>query len=250
MVRHRLAHRRARAVTAPGRPDAPLQRIVSRTRHLLLHFDGPICSIFAGMSDDTVAKKLRRRLADLGIAIPAEVRSVSDPLEVFRAVAVRGRDVGQRAQRELTLLELQAVTTARPTDGAAELITTATRSGRSVTIVSNNSGEAVAAYLDNHRLARYVSAVIGRDDPDPAHMKPSPHRVHQAIHLLRAAPAECVLVGDSVSDVTAAHAADVAAIGYADKPGKEEHLAEAGADAVITRLPEPIAAITAEAVRT
>jgi HAD superfamily hydrolase (TIGR01509 family) len=237
-------------MTAPLQPSVPLQRIVTRTRHLLLDFDGPICSIFAGMSDDTVAKKLRRRLAAVGVAIPAEVRSVSDPLEVFRAVAARSRDVGQRAQRELTLLEVQAVTTARPTDGAAELITTARQSGRSVTIVSNNSGQAVAAYLDGHRLTRYVSAVIGRDDPDPAHMKPSPYRVRQAVQMLQAAPAECVLVGDSVSDVTAAHAADLAAIGYANKPGKDEQLAQAGADAVITRLADLTAAITAETVRT
>jgi len=216
---------------------------------LLLDFDGPICSIFAGMPASTVAEKLRHRLAAAGVAIPANVRSTSDPLEVFRAVAVRGRDVGQRAQRELTLLEVQAVTTAQPADGAAELITAARRSGRSVTIVSNNSGQAVATYLNDHRLARYVSAVIGRDDPDPAHMKPSPYRVRQAIQMLQAAPAECVLVGDQASDVVAAHAAGLAAIGYANKPGKAERLARAGADAVVTRLANLVEAVTAEAVR-
>jgi phosphoglycolate phosphatase-like HAD superfamily hydrolase len=250
MVRHRVGHRRAQAVTAPPRPNAPLQRVVSRARHLLLDFDGPICSVFAGMSDDTVAKKLRHRLAAVGVAIPAEVRSISDPLEVFRAVAARGRNVGQRAQRELTLLEVQAVRTAQPADGAAELITAARQSGRSVTIVSNNSGQAVAAYLADHRLAPYVSAVIGRDDPNPVHMKPSPYRVRQAVQILQAVSEECVLVGDSVSDITAAHAADVAAIGYANKPGKHQRLAQAGADAVVTRLADLIEAITAEAVRT
>ena len=135
------------------------------------------------------------------------------------------------------MLETQAVTTAQPADGAADLITTARQSGRSVTIVSNNSGQAVAAYLADHGLARYVSAVIGRDDPNPAHMKPNPYRVRQAVQMLQAAPAECVLVGDLVSDVTAAHAADVAAIGYANKPGKDERLAQAGADTVIRAWP-------------
>jgi phosphoglycolate phosphatase-like HAD superfamily hydrolase len=91
--------------------------------------------------------------------------------------------------------------------------------------------------------------VIGRDDPDPAHMKPSPYRVRQALAMLRAAPAECVLVGDQVSDVTAAHPADLAAIGYASKPGKDERLAQAGADAVITHLADLTEAIIAEAVR-
>jgi phosphoglycolate phosphatase len=68
--------------------------------------------------------------------------------------------------------------------------------------------------------------------------------------MLRAAPAECALVGDQVSDITAAHAADLAAIGYANKAGKDERLTQAGADAVITRLAELTEAITAEAVRT
>jgi phosphoglycolate phosphatase-like HAD superfamily hydrolase len=236
-------------MTASGQPDALLQRIIGRTRHLLLDFDGPVCSIFAGMSADTVAEKLRHRLASAGIAIPSEVRSTPDPLEVFRAVAGCGRNVSQRAQRELTLLEVQAVVTAQPAEGGAELITAARQSGRSVAIVSNNSGQAVAAYLKRHHLAGYVSAVIGRDDPDPAHMKPSPYRVRQAVEMLQATPAECALVGDSVSDVPAAHTADVAAIGYADKPGKDERLAAAGADAIITRLAELTELITAEAVR-
>jgi HAD superfamily hydrolase (TIGR01509 family) len=249
MVRHRVAHRRAPAVNAAPPPHAQLQRIVSRTRHLLLDFDGPICSVFAGMSADTVAERLRSRLAASGVAIPAEVRSVPDPLEVFRAVAARGRDAGQRAQRELTLLEVQAVTTALPADGAAEFITAARKSGRSVTIVSNNSGQAVATYLNEHHLARYINAVIGRDDPNPAHMKPNPYRVRQALQMLQGAPSECALVGDSVSDVTAAHAADLAAIGYANKPGKGDRLAQAGADAVITRLADLIEAVTTEAVR-
>lgn len=248
MVRRCLEYHWALAVTASAQPDALLKRIAGGTRHLLLDFDGPICSIFASISADTVAEKLRRRLAAAGVAIPAEVRTSSDPLEVFRAIAAGGRDAGQRAQRELTLLEVQAVITAQPADGAAELITTARQSGRNVAVVSNNSGQAVATYLKQHSLTRYVSAVIGRDDPNPAHMKPSPYRVRQALEMLRAAPGECSLVGDQVSDIIAAHAADLAAIGYANKPGKDERLAQAGANAVITRLADLIDAITAEAV--
>ncbi len=249
MVRRRVEHRRARAVTGSPQPEAALRQIVSRTRYLLLDFDGPVCSIFAGTSAAAVAEQLRCRLAAAGVALPGEVDSVSDPLEVFRVIADRDGNAGEHAQRELTELEVQAVATARPADGATDLIAAACQSGRSVAIVSNNSGLAVATYLHDHRLARYVSAVIGRDDPDPAHMKPSPYRVRQAIQMLQAAPAECVLVGDSASDVAAAHAADVPAIGYANKPGKDERLAQAGADAIITRLADLIDAPTPGAVK-
>lgn len=221
-----------------------LRQLVHRTRDLLLDFDGPVCSIFAGMPAGTVARQLRSRLVAEGVAVPAEVHSVSDPLEVFRAIAAGGPDVGGRAQRELTELELAAATTAQPADGAAELITTARESGRNVTIVSNNSGQAVTAYLNAHGLARHVSRVIGRDDADPAHMKPSPFQVRKALQLSGAAPTECVLIGDSESDVTAAHAAGVAVIGYANKPGKAERLSQAGANVIVTRLADITAALS------
>lgn len=226
-----------------------LRQVVGRAHLLLLDFDGPICSVFADMPAAAVADQLRDRLTAAGIALPAEVRSIPDPLEVFRVVAARGRDAGERAQRDLTELEMQAVATAQPADGAAELITTARQSGRGVTIVSNNSGQAVTAYLDAHGLARSVGAVIGRDDPDPAHMKPSPYQVRKALQVNDAAAADCVLIGDSVSDVTAAHVAHVAVIGYANKPDKAGRLSQAGANVVVTRLADITSALSAATVK-
>jgi beta-phosphoglucomutase-like phosphatase (HAD superfamily) len=49
---------------------------------------------------------------------------------------------------------------------------------------------------------------------------------------------ECVLVGDSTTDVLAGHLAGVAVIGYADKPGKTQALADVQAAAVTTDLAE------------
>lgn len=67
-------------------------------------------------------------------------------------------------------------------------------------------------------------------------MKPHPHVLLRALTEL-AAPAEsAVIVGDSVTDTEAGLAADVWTIGYANKPGKVEALADAGADAVVTSM--------------
>jgi HAD superfamily hydrolase (TIGR01509 family) len=229
--------------------SSELRQLISRTRELLLDFDGPICSVFAGMPADAVAEQFRCRLRASGITLPSETYSISDPLEVFRAVAAVGREASERAQRELTALEVKAVTAARPADGAAELITAARQSGRRVTIVSNNSGQAIVAYLDAHGLARHVTAVIGRDDPDPDHMKPSPYPVRKALRILGAASARCVLIGDSVSDIAAAHSSGVAVIGYANKPGKAERLSLGGADVTVTRLADITAALSAAALK-
>jgi beta-phosphoglucomutase-like phosphatase (HAD superfamily) len=64
----------------------------------------------------------------------------------------------------------------------------------------------------------------------------APYRVREAVGLLDAEHAECVLVGDSTTDVLAGHLAGVAVIGYADKPGKAQALAGVQAAAVTTDL--------------
>jgi phosphoglycolate phosphatase-like HAD superfamily hydrolase len=92
-----------------------------------------------------------------------------------------------------------------------------------------------------------VTAIVGRDDPDPAKMKPSPHLVNAALSQVDAKPADVFLIGDSASDVQAGHLAGVAVIGYANKNGKTEFLAEAGADAVTIKLADISSAIQASA---
>jgi beta-phosphoglucomutase-like phosphatase (HAD superfamily) len=160
-----------------------LQQIIARTRHLLLDFDGPVCAVFAGTPAPQVAKQLRDSLAAAGFTLPDDAEGQDDPLEVFRAIAQGSTTPPMLAQHVLTALEVRAVKTAQPTRGSADLIT-AYRTGRTVTIVSNNSGAAINAYLANHRLADYIKAVVARDDHDPERMKPSPYRVREAVGML------------------------------------------------------------------
>jgi beta-phosphoglucomutase-like phosphatase (HAD superfamily) len=158
--------------------------------------------------------------------------------EVDHAVADLGDQADAIAQALLTALEVQAVQTARPAQGSADLIVTATRTGRTVTVVTNNSTAAVTAYLTRQHLDPYVGKIIGRDDPDPARMTPSPYRVRIAVGDLKAEPEECVFIGDTTTDVLAGLLGGVAVIGYANKPGKTEALSHAGARAVVTDLAE------------
>lgn len=220
-----------------------LQDIAASTRHLLLDFDGPVCSVFAGIPAPDVAKQLRDTLTVAGFALPDDAHDHDDPLEVFRIAARLGADAAMCAQQLLTAFETRAIPSAEPTKGSADLIVTACQTGRTVTIVSNNSGAAIAAYLADHRLTGYIRAVVARDDHDPERMKPSPYRVREAVSLLDAENAECAFIGDTASDVMAGHLAGVTVIGYANKPGKVEALTDAQAAAIITELAEITAAL-------
>ncbi|WP_328914625.1 MULTISPECIES: HAD family hydrolase [unclassified Streptomyces] len=67
-------------------------------------------------------------------------------------------------------------------------------------------------------------------------MKPNPRLFLDAMTAIGVTPAECVFIGDAVRDVEAGHAAGIPTIGYANKPGKAERLAEAEAITVVDTM--------------
>jgi phosphoglycolate phosphatase len=220
-------------MTSPGTDAAALGAIIARTRYLLLDFDGPICSIFGGLPAPTVAEKLRKLFTG---ELPDEVANTPDPIEVFYYSATVSDEMAARVEAEMADLEVAAVPTAEPTPYVHEVIASARESGRIVGVVSNNGPRAVNAYLDRHGLSDGIRLVAARTSHDPALLKPNPYLTNEAAHGLDADPAATTLVGDSFTDIEAAHRAGVASIGYANKPGKREGMAELRAGAVITSM--------------
>jgi beta-phosphoglucomutase-like phosphatase (HAD superfamily) len=155
------------------------------------------------------------------------------------------RQASAAVQRALTALELEAVASSRPTPGAAELIKETTGSGRTVAIVSNNSGAAIRADLHLHDLTGDVALIVGRDDPDPDLMKPSPYLVRAAVGILDTIGAQCAFIGDSASDILAGKLAGVPVIGYAATPAKQRALTDAGAAVLATSMAEIRTALSA-----
>jgi phosphoglycolate phosphatase len=210
---------------------AELTELLTRTRCLLLDFDGPICAIFARRPARDVVLELLDALSIDAARVPQRVTSASDPFDVLRYAATIGPELAQRVEHQLRLAELEAASTAMPTPHAGDVITAWRHAGRTIAVVSNNSSAAVDAYLANHQVD--VDVVVARSSPDPALLKPSPHLIISAIRALSADPEACTLVGDSPSDIVAARRASISNVGYANKAGKHRRLSEAGADIVI-----------------
>lgn len=217
-------------------PEA-LRRILATTNALLLDFDGPICAIFANLPAHHIADQLRGVLADGGhTGLPAEVEKTDDPFDVLTYAATLGADEARYIEAALRAHEVEAAATAPPTPGAHDLIHAWHATGRALAIVSNNSRAAVNAYLRSHDLTAQVHVVSARTEPDPALLKPSPHLIERASTALAIPPAECTLIGDSLTDLHAAHAAHSHAIGYANKPGKAHLFATEHPDAITTSI--------------
>jgi HAD superfamily hydrolase (TIGR01509 family) len=225
--------------------------LLRRTRVLLLDFDGPVCSVFAGYPAPKVAEELRAVVAARLGAVPATVAEARGPLSLIRRVADLGdlsltRTVADACRDA----EITAVTTAAPTPGTDDALRAAREAGRRVAIVSNNSAKAARTYLDAHHLSGYIDQITAREDGmDPRLLKPDPYLVQTALAGLDIVPTEAAFLGDSDSDIHAGHNAGTATIGYANKPGKRERLTQAGADIVIDTMTELADAIRYLAAR-
>lgn len=213
-----------------------LAELLDARPHVLLDFDGPICAVFSGMGATTAALRLHQTLAAQAVPIPADAVDGSDPFELLRAAAHAGADYARVAEAALRVVEVEAVRTAPATPGLIEMLDALTSSGHTVTIVSNNSAEAVHTVVTAHCLDRYITAIVARTEPDPDLLKPSPHLVNLAMRRISAQPAQCILIGDSGTDITAAHTAGIPCIGYANTPDKSQRLADELADAIVTDL--------------
>ncbi|MFB6397054.1 HAD-IA family hydrolase [Polymorphospora lycopeni] len=195
--------------------------LVALARYLLLDFDGPVCHLFAGLPARQIADELRDLIPEPSTALPEAVRMTGDPLAVLTHIARHGSAaLSAEVERVLRAAETRAATSTMPTPYAARLIAVARHTGQRLAVVSNNSADAVTAYLGAHGLDRYIDVIVGRPARRPDRMKPNPWPVLAALDELHSSPDEAVLVGDSPTDVEAAHAAGVAVIGYANKPAK------------------------------
>ncbi|GIJ13138.1 HAD family hydrolase [Micromonospora andamanensis] len=217
--------------------NTDLGRLLGEVDALLLDFDGPVCSIFAGYPAPQVAAELVDVLRRHGVDVPPDLASEPDPLEVLRRTGTADdQDATCAVEDALCAAERRAVKTAEPTPYGREVIVAARQAGMSVAVVSNNSAGAVSAYLEAHRLAGYVSPIVGRAYAAPDRMKPDPEPILQAVRAVRHSPNRCVLIGDSLSDIEGAQAAGVRVVGYANRPAKVEKFLAAEADLVITSM--------------
>ena len=91
-------HRRIPAkgtLMSPKRaPFATLDDVLRQTWHLLIDFDGPICSLFAGTTTASVADRLRAVIMRREGPLPTAIENTADWFEIFAYAASVGPDVG------------------------------------------------------------------------------------------------------------------------------------------------------------
>ncbi|MDX2295390.1 MULTISPECIES: HAD family hydrolase [Streptomyces] len=211
----------------------PLTETLANARVILFDFDGPVCDVFAGLPAPEVARELTALLSTQDEAAGMKAAQTDDPIEVLRIAHEANTELGQKVEQALTSAELRAVAVAgQPTPGAAEALQSARAAGRGVAVVSNNSAECVRVFLELHGLEEYVTKIVGRPSEQPHLMKPNPFPLITAAEQMNIDVMSCTLIGDSLTDIQAAHAAGATVVGYANKPHKADQFADAQADAI------------------
>ncbi|MBM7785486.1 HAD family hydrolase [Tenggerimyces flavus] len=203
-----------------------LAELLAGTRGVLLDFDGPVCPLLEDGRDAALADRLRQT-----IQLPSRQASTDDPLAILTFAYEQGS--ATEVEDALIAGELVAAGVARATPGGHETIVACAEATTPVVIVSNNSQASVEAYLARHGLGELVHGVVGRAYARPDLMKPNPTPIRQALAMLGIAPEACVLVGDSVTDMTVSLLTNVHPIGYSRRASRRAELIEAGAAMVL-----------------
>jgi HAD superfamily hydrolase (TIGR01509 family) len=210
--------------------------LVAQARAVLLDFDGPICSVFAGYPAVRAVTAALRALETGGFEVRPEWLNLEDP---HRLLVEVGTDIPEAigiVEDALTRSEVHAVDSARITSGVIALIDQVLSAGCQWAVVSNNSHESIARFCTREDFARTPSVIVGRQQGMPHLMKPNPFALHRALDLLKIQAHDAVFIGDSVSDIETGRAVGTSTVGYANKPAKPKLLTAALADAVITRM--------------
>lgn len=209
--------------------------LFAEREHVLLMFNGPLCSVYAGVGERVVADRLR---AYLGPHLPDAVAATDNPFDVLVWARTQSETAGQLVELELRKQELAAVATAAETPGALDLVRELALRGHKLSVVSNHSVDAVVAYLAGSELGRYVYEISARHSVESTPLTPDPFLLTQAVLLLDTKPERACLVAGSVADVQAASAAGLPAIAYAHRPGSRDLLLAHRPAAVIGAMSE------------
>lgn len=181
-------------------------------RAVLFDLDGTLVDSLADLTD--AVNHMRRDFGLTGLQ-PAEVR---------RLVGKGARNLVQRAlqlpapedvERGLGLFmafnRAHIADKSRLYPGAAGMLAALGTAGLRLAVITNKGEELSRLILRELGVARYFEQVCGGDTY--SEMKPSALPLQKVMAELAVSPAEAVMIGDSINDIQAGHAAGVVTVG-------------------------------------
>jgi len=141
-----------------------------------------------------------------------------------------GKDFKTRADEAVLTFELQGLDRCFPLEGAKSVLAWLKQQGLRVGIITRNSSRVVKEILSQANFS--FDALLAREAVPE--VKPHPAHIQAMMTRLQVTPAEAIMVGDHIWDMTGAKAAGLPCVGVTTGSSPEEELYRAGADVVLT----------------
>ncbi|WP_329273563.1 HAD family hydrolase [Streptomyces sp. NBC_01451] len=236
---------------APGDPRAQdphrLRALLRDIQAVLIDFDGPVCDLFGPTSTAHIADEVKAHAEQAwpGTELDPAVRDCADSHGILHELAAMADRHAPALDGPLDWADgivekyeysavRSALSSARETPGASDLVEALHARGRPLAIVSNNAEGPVREYLRHVGLLSRFEAICGRDPHDPRLMKPHPDSLRRALRLLGdPIPGHVLLIGDQLTDLTAAAEAGVRFLGFTPYDDRAREMLRRGADFVV-----------------
>lgn len=215
---------------------------LSSFKTIILDFDGTIIELFKGVDQKELIEQIRRALRENNI----ETQSTNNPFDLF--FQLLSLDLQDLSLKEFLLnlidskikeKEIQRATLNSSIPGFLDFINFLILNKKKIAIVSNNSKEAIEAFLKVNNIKEDI-LILGRETFHPELMKPNPILLQKAIQELNSNPNETVYIGDHPNDYYCSIKIPTNFIGFAVNKKKEERLVNLNKDFPIVKSYEEL----------
>ena len=201
---------------------------LDRAEALLLDFDGPMAQLMPPPRNRQAADLVRQALGD---EVPVGLADSTDHIALLAYPGISD-EARTRAEQAATEFEVECARTCAPATWLSGLLAYARRRDLPLAVVTNNSPQAVRAFLARPGIGALIEVICGRTAGTIGQLKPDPRFLLDALSGVGVGAPAAVFIGDSVSDVHAGQAAGIPVVGYAKNQSRAESLRAAGAIAI------------------
>ncbi|WP_254394397.1 SAV_2336 N-terminal domain-related protein [Streptomyces sp. AC512_CC834] len=212
----------AAAVAPRPRPAAHSPAdLIAGARCVLLGFDDVVARLYRPAAEREVLLDIAGLFVEerdpedalAGVPLPrATTDGYAGTLDFVRALA--GHRLAPDVRVRLDRHETRAARTARPVALADRLVRALNTRGVPAAVVSDRAPEPVTAYLRRRGLLDALPGGAHGRGADLARLMPDPDVLHRALERLDAPAGDCVLVGSSAAEQSAARAVGLPFIGH------------------------------------
>jgi len=188
--------------------------------------------------------EVREYLTDIGV--PTSLLSTKETIfeilkkaEIFLQNSQSSYSLHKMRTEVLTIIDKYELEAARNTfllPGVRETLRNLKRLNIRIGLFTLSGDKSVNFLFKRFKLENFFSVIVPRNKVN--YVKPNPEHLKTALKILNVTPAETIVIGDGITDITTAKELNVKAIGLTTGISTKEQLIKHGANHIIASITE------------